>query len=398
MNIVISNITAVLPDNVKHHCNLIINGKQVAAVKDDRSSLLEMAPGTPLLDGTNLIVFPGFIDLHIHGGGGADFMDATETAIEKIIATHTCHGTTGILATTMTEDPPRIKKAISAARSFARSKGNQLLGIHLEGPFVSHEFRGAQPAQYLQEPAVETLDTLVDDDYSLIRMLSYAPELKGTLAFTQELLDRNIIPSIAHTGATYEQCMTAIGAGMRHATHMFNGMLRLHHRQPGTVGAILDDPDTSVQLIADCIHIHPAVMRLLYRVKGPEKIVLITDAMQATGLQDGEYTLAGQKVTVTQGKATLEDGTLAGSTLTLDRAVKNMVNEIGCDLPAAAKMASLNAATLLGINDKKGSIMPGKDADLVIMNKDFQVTATMVQGEFVFAQDEIKKQLPRQFE
>jgi N-acetylglucosamine-6-phosphate deacetylase len=219
---------------------------------------------------------------------------------------------------------------------------------------------------------------------NLIRLVTIAPEMPGAIGLIKYLYKQGIIASVGHTNATYVQTQAGIQAGLSHVTHTFNAMRELHHREPGVVGAALTSPELMVEVIADGIHIHPVVLKILTKIKEGEKVVLITDAMRAAGLKEGTYDLGGQEVIVTKGQARLKDETLAGSVLTMDKAVKNMVNKIGIQLPKAIQMASFNPARSIGIDDKKGSLEPGKDADIVILNKNLETELTIVAGKIVY--------------
>jgi len=325
-----------------------------------------------------LYVAPGFIDLHVHGGGGADFMDASPEALETIFATHTRHGTAGLLATLLPAPLEAMQRALHVA---AECRALWLLGVYLEGPFVSRTKKGAFDPRWILSPNPSALRALLERQ--VIRIVTFAPEVSGALEVLRRTLALAAIPAIGHTNATYEQAMAAIDSGARHFTHLGNAMRGLHHREPGVVGAALDS-DAYVELICDGVHLHPAFVRLVAKVKGYSRICLVTDAISATGLSDGDYTLGGLPVSVRDGVARLPDGTLAGSTLTMDRAVKNFMEFTGCSLPEAVRCASLNPARLLGIDDRKGSLEVGKDADLVIFDEDLTVHYTILGGEVVY--------------
>ncbi|HDI11393.1 MAG TPA: N-acetylglucosamine-6-phosphate deacetylase [Candidatus Acetothermia bacterium] len=328
----------------------------------------------------DLYVAPGFIDLQVNGGAGHNFEDATPREIRKIVDFYVSHGTTGLLPTTVTAPIAEIRETISRVKEANRPA---VLGMHIEGPFISNERKGAQNPEHILDPSVEKFNELVEGHEGFIKIVTLAPERPGANQLITRVREIGAVPSLGHSDATYEQALAAIERGIGLFTHMFNAMREFHHRAPGAVGAALDS-DVYVELICDGIHVHPAAVRLVARAKGVDRICLVTDAFSATGLPDGEYSLGGLPVFVRGGVARLPDGTLAGSTLTMDRAVKNFMEFTGCSLPEAVRCASLNPARLLGIDDRKGSLEVGKDADLVIFDEDLTVHYTILGGEVVY--------------
>lgn len=334
-------------------------------------------------------VVPGFIDLHVHGGGGADFMAGTPEAVARAAKAHAQHGTTGLLATTVAAPREALLAAIRAARSHIEStsatiRGARVLGVHLEGPYINPRYRGAQEEAFLRPPDAAELAELADAAAGALRLVTLAPELPGALACIAMLRRLGVRVAAGHTAATYAEITAAARAGLRHVTHLFNAMRGLHHREPGTVGAALELPRLTCELIADGIHVEPAALRLAVKARGRRGVVLITDAMMAAGLGDGEYRLGPQPVSVRGGAARLADGTLAGSVLTMDRAVANMVRLAGVPLPAAVAMASLQPARALGLQRRKGSLEPGKDADVVVLDGSLRARLTLVEGQVVY--------------
>ncbi|GMA62706.1 N-acetylglucosamine-6-phosphate deacetylase [Alicyclobacillus fastidiosus] len=332
-------------------------------------------------------IFPGFIDLHIHGGDGYEVMDGTVKAIDAVGRFHATRGTTGWLPTTLTAPIDALERALSASHeaSLRQEGGAQILGVHLEGPFISPDKCGAQNPEYVIPPSIELLERLTGIANGLVKKVTIAPERDGALEAIRWMSSRGIIPSIGHTDGTLAQTLAGVRAGARHATHLFNAMRGLHHREGGTVGAALLSDDVICELIADGHHVDVDVMKLVYDVKGREKLVLITDAMTAAGKPDGEYKLGELDVIVEDGVAVLKEGhNLAGSTLTMDAAVRNMVRLVGVNPWDAAHMAALVPARELGLQDRKGSVAVGKDADLVMMDESLQVVATWVAGRQVF--------------
>ena len=330
-------------------------------------------------------LIPGLIDLHIHGTHGHDVMDGSEEALHKISHGLAEEGVTGFLATTMTADNERIEavlKTIGSARSQQTSAA--ILGVHLEGPFIAKAKMGAQQAEKIQAPDVNLIRRWQKLSQDSIKIVTLAPELPGAITLIKALREMRIIASIGHTNATYDETHAAILAGCTQATHLFNAMCGLHQRNPGAVGALLVAEEIGAELIADGVHLHPAILQLILRVKGKDRLLLVSDAMRAKCLGDGQYELGGQQVTVRGNTAELADGTLAGSVLRLPEAVKNMVKFAQCSMMDAIVMATKNPARALGLEATKGSISVGKDADLAVMNADFDVVATLREGREIY--------------
>ena len=336
------------------------------------------------LEGATLA--PGLIDVHVHGSNGLDTMDGEAEAIAKLSAFFAAHGVTGFLPTTVAAPLPQIERAMNAVRHAVDSglPGAQVLGVHLEGPFFNRQRAGAQPVDWCVDPTEDALQRLLTTGEGLIRMMSLAPELPGALAAIEILTRHGIVASLGHTDANYAQAQAAFTAGAQHVTHLFNAMSPLHHREPGVIGATLTTDGVMVQIIADGLHLHPATLALVVRCKGVDEVLLITDAIAGAGLPDGEYALGPQRVIVRNGEARTPAGNLAGSTLTLERAVANMVRLAGVSLPAALQMASLNPARVLSLEQHKGRLAPGYDADLVALDADFNVRLTVVGGRVVY--------------
>ena len=356
---------------------LVVNGR-IAEV----ARRVETRQGAEVVGLEGAILAPGLIDLHVHGGNGVDTMDGEAGAIAGLSAFVAAHGVTGFLPTTVTAPLPEIERALKAVRRAVDGElpGAQVLGVHLEGPFFNRRRAGAQPLNWCVDPARDALQRLLATGEGLIRMMSLAPELPGALAAIETLTQHGIVASVGHTDATYAQAQAAFAAGARHVTHLFNAMSPLHHREPGVVGAALTTDGVMVQLIADGLHLHPATLAVVVRCKGVDEVLLITDAIAGAGLPDGEYTMGRQRVIVRNGEARTPAGNLAGSTLTLERAVANMVRLVGVPLSSSLQMASLNPARVLGLAQRKGRLAPGYDADLVCLDDDFNVRLTVVGG------------------
>lgn len=332
------------------------------------------------------IVLPGFIDEHIHGAGGADAMDASEEALSTIAQTVAQEGTTGFLATTMTQSRENILAAMRAVRAYRGGEhtGARLLGVHLEGPFISAAHKGAQPLEYVATPSVEMFEAYRQASGDCIRIVTLAPEEEGAEALIAHLHANGIVASVGHTGAKHDDIVRAMHAGATHVTHTYNAQSALHHREIGTVGCALLYDDLCCELITDGIHVSVPAMKLLAKNKPAGKLLLITDAMRAKGLHDGVSELGGQTVIVRGGEARLADGTLAGSVLRMNRAVENLVKKVGMDLCAAVDCATRYPARELGIEREAGSIAVGKRADFAVLNADFDVLMTVCGGEIAY--------------
>ena len=318
---------------------------------------------------------PGFIDLHIHGANGFDVMDASKDALAGISAALLKEGVTSFLATTMTSDISAIERAMNACKNFiaSKSKGATMLGLHLEGPFISTKKTGAQNAKNIIAPDIDKFKELQTASGNNIKIVTLAPECQNSEALIDYLQQQKIIASIGHSDATFAEAKDAFAKGANYTTHLFNAMRGIHHREPGCVTAALLDDNVWVEIIADGKHLHPEIINLILKLKGIDKTILITDAMRAKCMQDGVYDLGGQDVTVKNNTATLSDGTLAGSLLKIPDALKNIIKYTKLDLSNAVKMVTENPAKALGVFDRIGSIKVGKNADLVVLDEKFNV-------------------------
>lgn len=337
------------------------------------------------LDAGELLVVPGLVDLHLHGGGGREVMEGSLEALRDVARVHAANGTCTIVPATVSASPGALQQVATAVAQLIGAQGNEeaeIVGLHLEGPFICPEKKGAHVPEHIRAVDRSLLDSLQELSGNYLRIVTMAPELPGALELIADLTRRGILVSMGHSRASYDVARQAIAAGATQVTHLFNAMDSLHHRQPGLCGAALATDSVVAELIADGFHIHPAVLSLVAQVKGPDRLVLVTDAMAAAGLGDGEYNLGGHRVYVQGGRAALADGTLAGSTLTLHRAVVNMVKMAGVSLQNALKMASQTPAMQLGLQGRKGCIRPGADADLVFLDQALEVKGVMVRGSF----------------
>lgn len=339
--------------------------------------------GARVLDFPDSTLAPSFFDIHIHGAAGHDVMEATPEALAAVEKFLSSRGTGSFLATTVTAPLDATLRAVDGlAKLMARPNANgsaRLLGIHLEGPFLSHERRGVQPAEHLLAPSIATFDKLVDAGQGNVRLMTLAPELAGAEELTTHATRRGVRVSLGHSNAKAAETRAAIAAGAVSATHTFNAMRPLDHREPGILGAVLTDDSVYSELICDGIHSEPEIARLWWRAKGPERAILVTDAMSAAGMPDGEYQLGGFSVQVANGRAT-RDGVLAGSVLTLDRALANFLAFAGASVDQALRLLGANPATMLGLGDEAGFLAPGRPADLVAVTAEGKLMASLVNG------------------
>ncbi|OUM92844.1 MAG: N-acetylglucosamine-6-phosphate deacetylase [Firmicutes bacterium ZCTH02-B6] len=385
---VIGNGRLVTPDEVVEDGVVVVSAGKIVYAGPARDAPGSVWDGSVELDARGGYICPGFIDGHVHGGGGADAMDASPQALARMAQAHAAHGTTALLATTMSAPHEQLLGVADAVRraQLSGTGGARLLGLHLEGPYINPERAGAHHRAWLRPPAAAELEELYRVAGPALRTVTMAPELPGAVEAIRWLSARGITVSLGHTAASYEQAMAALDAGAQAATHLFNAMQALHHRSPGCAGAVLVDDRVRVELIADGVHVHPGVLRLAWRCKGAAGIMLVTDCMRALGCPDGEYTLGDVDVVVRQGQVRVRDNpaALAGSLLTMDQAVRVMVQAVGVSLPDAVRMASLTPAEALGLAHRLGRLAAGYEADVVVLNQDLEATITMVAGEVVF--------------
>lgn len=335
----------------------------------------------------NAIVLPGFIDQHIHGAGGSDGMDGTVEDIQNIAQTVAKEGTTSFLVTTMTQSKENILKAMQAVKAYRESApetGARVSGIHLEGPFIASAHKGAQPLEFVKEPDIATFDEYNSASGNAIKVVSLAPEVEGADEFIRHLASQNIVASIGHSGAKNADVKKAVEAGACNVTHTYNAQTALHHREIGVVGSAMLMDELNCELIADTIHVSVPAMALLIKNKPDDKLTLITDAMRAKGLPDGESELGGQKVIVKNGEARLVDGTLAGSVLRMNKAIENIVEKVGVPFLKAVDFATINPAKNLKIDSQVGSIKVGKKADFAVLDDKYQVLMTIRDGKIIY--------------
>lgn len=339
---------------------------------------------TEVIDAKGMYISPGLIDIHIHGNKGYDTMTASKEELSIMSKSISSTGVTSYLATTMTMDTTIITDRLNLLREYINQDNNigaKMLGVHLEGPFLNEKFCGAQDPKFIVGPSFDMIDKYND----IIKIITYAPEKDFNFEFTKYIKNNtNIVLSMGHTNASYEEAVEAINNGASNATHLFNAMSGLNHRNPGVVGASVMNK-VKCELIADGIHTHTDIFKFLLKTKDLEDIILVTDAIEATGLADGIYSLGGQPIKVENNSARLvSNGALAGSTAKLNEVVKNFMEHTDLDINQAINLASINPAVSLGIDDKKGSIEIGKDADIAIFDKELNCHATIVEGKIKY--------------
>jgi N-acetylglucosamine-6-phosphate deacetylase len=378
---VLAGARTVLPTGIVDDGRVVVEGVRITAASgaDARPAT---GPGTATVDLSGHWLVPGFVDLHNHGGGGASFTSGSVEDVLTGIRTHREHGTTTLVASTVTEETDQLAQRAGLLSELAEQ--GDLAGIHFEGPFISPCRKGAHSAALLRDPDPAEVRKLVDAARGQARMVTLATELPGGLDSVRLLTEQGVIAAVGHTDATYEQTVAAIDAGATVATHLFNAMPTLGHRAPGPVTALLEDERVTVELINDGTHLHPAALQLAFRHAGAARVAFITDAMDAAGFGDGRYLLGPLEVEVSDGVARLvEGGSIAGSTLTLDRAFQRAVTVDGLPVEDVVAALSANPARLLGKADEVGSLTPGTYADLVVLDEEFALKGVMRRGEWV---------------
>lgn len=401
--LILLNATAITPFRREAGCILVLQDGRIAQMGSPED--VSLPDDAECIDLAGRYVLPGFIDVHVHGGRGYDFADDAPNSVDEICRFHASHGTTSIVAAIYTQPPRQLNRCIRRLRAYCETTGPQriLEGIHLEGPFLNPEMHGAIRPDYMWPAKEQSFLDLMNVGGPWILMMTIAPEIPGAMNVLRaaamleahrtsagKAKHRPLHLSIGHSNASYDLISEAIDNGLDGVTHIFNAMSGMHHRTPGILAGTLLRDELFVEVIADAVHVHPAMLQLLVKVKKHDKILLITDAIRAAGQPDGEYDFSGQKVIVRDGRAYLADApdTLAGSTLTMDRALKAMIDHAGVSIEQAAQMASLNAARILAWKYRRGILAVGKEADLAILDAGLQVQMTIKAGHVVWRGDE----------
>lgn len=376
----IENVTVVNNDDIQENVDVYIVDGEIRKIGNQLNLIADET-----IDGSNLYLFPGFIDMHIHGSAGKDTMDATPEALHTIGRSLVEEGTTSYLATTMTQSSKEIEAALRNLAVFKSDENEaDMIGIHLEGPFISKKCAGAQPIQHIIPPTIALFEHWQQISGNRIKEITVAPEVEDGFEFVKTLAKQGVIVSIGHSDATFHEMKKAISFGVRQGTHLYNQMRPFHHREPGVVGGTLLLPQIKAEMIVDFVHSHPQAVRLAYQMKGAKDIILITDAMRAKGVPYGDYELGGQLVVVTKNGAHLPNGALAGSVLTMDAAIRNMKKATNCTLQELVAMSSTNAAKQLNLS-KKGKVKEKYDADLILLNNDLTIQKTIKNGKVIYS-------------
>ena len=368
---------------------VLVDGRKIVAI--GRQDEISVPASANRINKRDLTIVPGFIDVHIHGAAGHDVMEGSDEAFAAITTSVVARGTTALLATTVSASEEATCTALEAVAAWMERRKDQsaggpasaeILGIHLEGPFINAARRGAHPAQWIAAPSLAIFERYLDAAKGYVRIMTLAPELPGAPDLIAAARRAGVLVSLGHTDASYAEAMAAIAGGARHATHVFNAMRPFSHRDTGVVGAVLTSPNVTAELIADGVHVDDAAIRVLLATKGPPAVILVSDGIAATGMPDGKYKLGTSEVRVADGIARTSEGKLAGSTLTLDRALRHLLG-LGVPLHDVLPMLTSNPARLLGVEHRKGSLQAGADADLLLLDDHFEVAGVMARGTWL---------------
>ncbi len=373
----------VTPFRLVNNGTVIIEGNKI--VELGKYTDVNIPDDCEVLDVSGRMICPGFVDLLVHGGAGFGFADDDDKSIEKVARYFLEHGSTSVLASLYAKPEKKLLKDLSRlAEYIEKHPESNIKGIHMEGPYLNKRFKGAMNEDYLWTPSVESWQKMWEASKGLIKIMTIAPELPGAYGVMRTAARQGVVLSIGHSMATYDEIEIAIDNGAAHVTHIFNAMEPFHHRHPGIILGSLLRNELKVELIADTLHVHPAIMELLLKLKGANGLILVSDSIRAGGMHEGEYEFADQKVFMKEKRAYLADGTLAGSTLTLNIAVKNLVETAGAKITEAVRMATINGAKVVNFEHKKGILAVGKDADIVVLNSDYEVETTILGGNIAY--------------
>ncbi|MBC5637912.1 N-acetylglucosamine-6-phosphate deacetylase [Ornithinibacillus sp. BX22] len=387
--LLIKNVTVFLENTRIPNGSLVIEKGKISEIYQENEKPKRYPSQFKIIDGEGLYAVPGFIDGHIHGANGADVMDGTEEALDTIAEVLPKEGTTSFLATTITQAEEQIEQALRTVADY-QPKENcaEIIGIHLEGPFIEESKKGAQPLEHISRPDSALFDKWQKLSNHMIKTITMAPELDPEGSFIRHLANQGVNISAGHTAIDFKGMKEAVSNGVKQVTHLCNAMTGIHHRDIGVVGAAFLLEEIRAELIADGIHVVPEMLEVIYQNMGSDRIILITDAMRAKCLHAGTYELGGQTVLVDEQRAVLEDGTLAGSILKMNHGVKQMLNIQDVCVEDVIKMTSTNPAKQLGVYDRKGSIAKGKDADILLIDENFTINYTLCRGKIAYKGDE----------
>lgn len=370
-------------DDQSNLVDILIEDSKIVEIKKSIKTNVEK-----IVDANKKIIAPGMIDVHIQGAGGADVLDNSLKSLETISRTLARVGTTSYLGTTVVK-PQLGNQHLKLASTYVNKSlgGARLLGFHLEGPFINVKKKGGLDAASIYNSSDESLNEILEVTNGTLKMMTIAPELPGNLEIIKKLVKQNVIPAFAHSDATYEETKKGFDAGINHVTHIFNAMPSLNHRIPGPLGAIFENETITAQIISDGHHIHPSIVNLIYKILGKKRCICITDGMHGIGLEDGKYVYNGKEYISKNGAARYLDGTLIGSTMSLAKIALKFKEFTKCSFIDAVNSVTINPAKLLKIDDKKGSIEIGKDADLILFDSDYSIHSTFVDGKYVFSKE-----------
>ncbi len=385
----------VTPFRIVENGGVIIIGTKIYEI--GKAQDVKIPNDCQVIDVSGRIVTPGFVDLLVHGGGGYGFADPTGESIKKVSRYFLEHGSTTVLASLFAKPEELLLNDLKRIADYIEANSaTNIHGIHMEGPFLNKELKGAMNESYLWKPSVKGWHKLWEASRGHIKLMTIAPELPGAIEVMREAANCGVVLSIGHSMALYKDIELAIDNGAAHVTHMFNAMRPFHHRNPGVILSSLLRNELKIELIADTLHVHPAVMEFLLKVKGANGIILVSDSIRAGGMHEGEYEFADQKVFMKEKKAYLEDGTLAGSTLTLNKAIKNMVETANAKLTDAVRMASLNGSKVVAREHKVGILSAGRLADIVVLDKNYDVEMTILHGKIAYQKTKaVKTKIPQ---